>query len=194
MSLKTQIAEDMKSAMRAKDAPRLAAIRLLMAGVKQREVDERIELDDVAITAVVEKQIKQRRDAITDAGLTHFQAAYPAPGEGDRITKEDLFYYIYGILHSPDYLDRFADNLSKELPRIPAVKTAQDFWAFSKAGRALGDLHVNYEVVEPYAAAIDVRHAGQKGEAAPTRGRTCKLTIQGHRADAVGDRARGLPW
>lgn len=65
MSLKTQIAEDMKSAMRAKDAPRLAAIRLLMAGVKQREVDERIELDDVAITAVVEKQIKQRRDAIT---------------------------------------------------------------------------------------------------------------------------------
>ncbi|NBS94316.1 MAG: GatB/YqeY domain-containing protein [Betaproteobacteria bacterium] len=65
MSLKTQIAEDMKSAMRAKDAPRLAAIRLLMAGVKQREVDERIELDDAAITAVVEKQIKQRRDAIT---------------------------------------------------------------------------------------------------------------------------------
>lgn len=65
MSLKVQIAEDMKSAMRAKDAPRLAAIRLLMAGIKQREVDERIDLDDAGVVAIVEKQIKQRRDAIT---------------------------------------------------------------------------------------------------------------------------------
>ena len=65
MPLKAQIAEDMKSAMRAKDAPRLAAIRLLMAGIKQREVDERIDLDDAGVVAIVEKQIKQRRDAIT---------------------------------------------------------------------------------------------------------------------------------
>lgn len=60
----------------------------------------------------------RRRDAITDAGLAHFQSAYP----GEQISKEDLFYYVYGILHSPDYRERFADNLSKELPRIPAVK------------------------------------------------------------------------
>lgn len=65
MPLKAQIAEDMKSAMRAKDAPRLAAIRLLMAGIKQREVDERIDLDDAGVVAIVERQIKQRRDAIT---------------------------------------------------------------------------------------------------------------------------------
>jgi uncharacterized protein YqeY len=65
MPLKAQIAEDMKSAMRAKDAPRLAAIRLLMAGIKQREVDERIDFDDAGVVAIVEKQIKQRRDAIT---------------------------------------------------------------------------------------------------------------------------------
>ena len=88
----------------------------------------------------------QRRDAITDAGLAHFQAAYP----GETITKEDLFYYVYGLLHSPDYRDRYADNLTKELPRIPAVKTYADFRAFSDAGRRLGDLHVNYERVEPY--------------------------------------------
>ncbi|MGR3510108.1 MAG: DEAD/DEAH box helicase [Sulfitobacter sp.] len=88
----------------------------------------------------------QRRDAITDAGLTHFQAAYP----GEEITKRDLFYYVYGLLHSPDYRDRYADNLTKELPRIPAVKSYADFRAFSDAGRALGDLHVNYETVEPY--------------------------------------------
>jgi hypothetical protein len=63
MSLKTRINEDMKSALRAKDASRLSAIRLLLAAIKQREVDERIELDDAAVTAVVEKLLKQRKDA-----------------------------------------------------------------------------------------------------------------------------------
>jgi predicted helicase len=89
-----------------------------------------------------------RRDAITDAGLSHFQSAYPAKGEGEKITKEDLFYYIYGLLHSPDYRSRYADNLGKELPRIPAVKTFKDFMAFSKAGRDLAHWHLNYETVE----------------------------------------------
>ena len=65
MSLKQQINEDMKSAMRAKDAPRLSAIRLLMAAIKQREVDERIELDDAAVVAVIDKMLKQRRDSIS---------------------------------------------------------------------------------------------------------------------------------
>lgn len=87
-----------------------------------------------------------RRDAITDEGLAHFQAAYP----GQKISKEDLFYYIYGLLHSPDYRERFANNLAKQLPRIPAVKTFADFAAFRDAGRALGDLHVNFETVAPY--------------------------------------------
>jgi predicted helicase len=90
------------------------------------------------------------RDGITDAGLKHFQDAYP----GETITKEDLFYYVYGLLHSEDYRAKYADNLSKELPRIPRVKTAADFWAFSRAGRELGDLHVNYETVEPYPVTI----------------------------------------
>jgi len=92
----------------------------------------------------------QRRDAITDAGLAHFQAAYP----GEEITKEDIFYYVYGLLHSPDYRDRYADNLTKELPRIPCVKTYGDFRAYTDAGRRLGDLHVNYETVEPYPVTI----------------------------------------
>jgi predicted helicase len=92
----------------------------------------------------------QCRDAITNAGLAHFQEAYP----GEEITKEDLFYYVYGLLHSEEYRAKYADNLSKELPRIPRVKTATDFWAFSRAGRELGDLHVNYETVEPYPVTI----------------------------------------
>lgn len=83
---------------------------------------------------------------IDDPSLPYYQNAYLE----HSITKEDLFYYIYGLLHSPDYRERFQNNLSKELPRIPAVKKFEDFMAFSEAGRKLGDLHVNYETVEPY--------------------------------------------
>uniref|UniRef100_UPI002360B2E3 type ISP restriction/modification enzyme n=1 Tax=Bartonella sp. ML70XJBT TaxID=3019096 RepID=UPI002360B2E3 len=88
----------------------------------------------------------QRRDAITDEGLEHFKTAYP----NENITKDDLFYYVYGLLHSEDYRTRYADNLSKELPRIPCVKSTDDFWKFVTAGRELGHLHVNYEDVELY--------------------------------------------
>ena len=88
----------------------------------------------------------QRRDGLTMRILAYFHAAYPS----EDITKEDVFYYVYGILHSEDYRSRYADNLSKELPRIPCVKDPKDFWAFTKAGRTLGDLHINFESVEPY--------------------------------------------
>lgn len=91
-----------------------------------------------------------RRDGISDAGLAHFQKAYPAKDEGETTTKEDLFYYIYGLLHSADYRSRYADNLAKELPRIPAVKTFADFMAFSKAGRELAHWHLKYETVACY--------------------------------------------
>lgn len=88
----------------------------------------------------------KRRHAITDDGLAHFKAAYP----DEAITKDDLFYYTYGLLHSEEYLARFADNLAKQLPRIPAVKKAADFWAFVDAGRRLGDLHSDFENAAPY--------------------------------------------
>ena len=65
MSLKLRINEDMKTAMRAKDTARLGAIRLLMAAMKQREVDERIELDDIGVIGIIEKMLKQRKDSIT---------------------------------------------------------------------------------------------------------------------------------
>ena len=64
MSLKNRVTEDMKTAMKAKDTARLSAIRLLLAAIKQKEVDERIELDDPAIVAVIEKMLKQRKDSI----------------------------------------------------------------------------------------------------------------------------------
>ena len=65
MTLKARITEDMKTAMKARDSARLAAIRLLLAAVKQKEVDERIELDDAGVVAVVEKLTKQRKDSVT---------------------------------------------------------------------------------------------------------------------------------
>lgn len=86
------------------------------------------------------------RHAITDEALANFETAYPI----ETITKQDIFYYIYGLLHSEDYKKRYADNLSKELPRIPCVKKSADFWAFSQAGRDLAGLHVNYEAVSLY--------------------------------------------
>ena len=93
---------------------------------------------------------KIRQEAITAVGLSHFQAAYP----NETISREDVFYYVYGLLHSTDYREQYADNLSKELPRIPRAKTAEDFWNFSQAGRALAELHVNYESVPMYPAQI----------------------------------------
>ena len=65
------------------------------------------------------------KDGISDAGLAYFQSAYPT----ENFTKEDIFYYIYGLLHSDDYREKYADNLSKQLPRIPCVKTFADFRA-----------------------------------------------------------------
>ncbi|MGC6407755.1 DEAD/DEAH box helicase [Bisgaard Taxon 45] len=89
----------------------------------------------------------QRRDAITDQALQHFVKFY---GTAENISKEDIFYYIYGLLHSEEYREKYADNLSKQLPRIPRVKSAVDFWAFSKAGRELAELHLHYEKVPMY--------------------------------------------
>ena len=78
--------------------------------------------------------------------LPHFQAAYP----GRLLTEDDLFYYIYGILHSDDYRTRYANNLMKELPRIPRVATYEQFMAFADAGQELAKLHVHFEDVAPY--------------------------------------------
>ncbi len=79
MNLKTQITEDMKNAMRAKDMERLGTIRLLTAAMKQKEVDERIELDDTAVIAVIDKMVKQRKDSIT---------AFEQGGRSDLAAKE----------------------------------------------------------------------------------------------------------
>ena len=87
-----------------------------------------------------------RRDGVTDWILSTARKQY-----GSRVTKEDIFYYVYGILHAPDYRTAFAADLKKSLPRLPLVESPDDFWAFSRAGRSLAELHLGYEHVEPYA-------------------------------------------
>ena len=93
----------------------------------------------------------RRREAITEYSLEHFRRAYP----GEDISREDIFHYVYGLLHSEDYRARFRNNLAKDLPRIPCVKAVEDFRAFRDAGQRLGELHVGYEKAAPYPAVLD---------------------------------------
>ena len=87
----------------------------------------------------------ERHQGISDRLLRCVQQKYSTV-----VTSDDIFYYVYGFLHSLEYRQTFANDLKKSLPRIPLVEDADQFWAFSKAGRQLGDLHVNYESVPPY--------------------------------------------
>ena len=84
-----------------------------------------------------------RRENITDWTLTQFRTRY----RDDTITKWDIFHYTYGILHHPDYRERYQENLKRDLPHIPF---AEGFWGFAKAGARLADLHVNYEIQSEY--------------------------------------------
>lgn len=83
-----------------------------------------------------------RRDGITDWMLTEVRSRFSG---AKNLTKEDVFYYVYGLLHSPEYRERFIDDLRKSLPRIPIVERVDNFMALSKAGRALAELHLHYE-------------------------------------------------
>ena len=83
---------------------------------------------------------------INSAALAEFRAHYP----DQAITEDDLFYYTYGVLHSPQWRETYANDLAKEHARIPMAASGDDFRAFVAVGRQLADLHVNYETVEPY--------------------------------------------
>ncbi|CCG02456.1 DEAD/DEAH box helicase [Blastococcus saxobsidens] len=99
----------------------------------------------------------RRIDNITDEALAAFSAAYP----GESISKDDIFDYVYGLLHSPEYRETYAADLKKMLPRIPF---ASDFRAFADAGKRLAEVHLGYETLEPYALeGLDV--AGPGGDA-----------------------------
>lgn len=100
---------------------------------------------DLFTQALSEEERYIRHDGITNWILKTARKQY-----GKNVQKEDIFYYVYGLLHSPDYRKTFATDLKKSLPRLPLVDKAEDFWTFSKAGRELAELHLNYETIEPY--------------------------------------------
>ena len=112
MTLKERVQEDMKAAMKARDTARLSAIRLLMAAVKQKEVDERIELDDAQVTAVVDKMIKQRKDSIAQFGQA---------GRQDLVDKEQAEVDVLSA-----YLPRqaSADEVAAEIEAAISVTAA----------------------------------------------------------------------
>jgi uncharacterized protein YqeY len=113
MPLKERITDDMKNAMRAKDTERLGAIRLLLAAIKQREVDERVALDDAAIVAVIEKLIKQRKDSIIQ-----FQAA----GRGDLADKEEAeLSVLQAYMPQPVSADEVAGAIKGALTETAAT-------------------------------------------------------------------------
>lgn len=89
-----------------------------------------------------------RKDGISDFIFKEARDRYV----DNRIEKEDIFYYVYGLLHSPDYRREFANDLKKMLPRLPLVDKLEDFWAFSESGSKLARLHIDYEEVDPYEA------------------------------------------
>jgi predicted helicase len=96
-----------------------------------------------------------RRDSISDFILGRAKKIY-----GKNVTKDDIFYYVYGFLHSKEYRETFANDLKKMLPRLPLVEDVKDFWKFNKAGSVLAELHLNYETVAPFA---DAKVTGDDG-------------------------------
>ena len=104
-----------------------------------------IDSRDIFAQTMSEEDRYVRKDGITDWILKTARKQY-----GKNVQKEDIFYYVYGLLHSPDYRTTFATDLKKSLPRLPLLEKAEDFWAFSKAGRDLAELHLNYETIETY--------------------------------------------
>ncbi|MBV2168571.1 MAG: DEAD/DEAH box helicase family protein [Bdellovibrio sp.] len=96
-----------------------------------------------------------KRHAITDFALTKFQAAY----SDKKVSKEEIFYYIYGLLHSPIYRSKYQNDLKKMLPRIPFAK---DFWGYSKKGRELAEVHLNYESIEPFNLTEEIKEGAPK--------------------------------
>ena len=89
-------------------------------------------------------------DAITDISLDHFKKFY----ENKKITKDDIFFYIYGLFHSKEYFIKFKNNLIKELPRIPLIKNFQNFKIFCNTGKKLSEMHVNYDLAKLYPVKI----------------------------------------
>lgn len=131
-----------------------------------------LSFDEPAGHAEVNGYVK--KDGITDVALANFRKQY-----GDAtITKEDIFYYCYSVLHSPEYREHYASDLKKVLPRVPYVT---DFRAFEKAGRDLAKLHLDYETVEPWPVTEEAKPKGDLNDLAYYRIEKMRFASKGGR-------------
>ena len=115
--------------------------------------DEKKGEPEVSLFGTANEERWTQRDGITDWCLQEVRSRFAG---AQSLTKEDIFYYVYGLLHSPDYRERFADDLRKALPRIPIMERVEEFIAFSKAGRRLAQLHLHYEDYAHEAEGVEV--------------------------------------
>ncbi|MCA9195159.1 MAG: DEAD/DEAH box helicase, partial [Planctomycetales bacterium] len=123
--------------------------------------------------------------AVSTAAVELFRMQYSTTTP--NITGKDVFYYIYGILHSPDYRTRYGDNLSKELPRIPAVKKFEDFQKFAQAGRDLAHWHLNYETVKCHPVTFELSgNVGKLSALKPEQFRVVKMKHPKRKDPATG--------
>ncbi|NMD95002.1 DEAD/DEAH box helicase [Rhodococcus sp. BL-253-APC-6A1W] len=126
--------------------------------VKEESADG--ELDFAAAdTPEVDEYGYRRVDNITDGILALYRDAV-----GDQVTKDDIFYYVYGLLHDPAYRDAYAADLKKMLPHIPTPKSREWFDQLANAGRRLAELHVNYEAVEPYGLDVQLKKGAEPAD------------------------------
>lgn len=115
-------------------------------------------LDFASASGEVDEHGYRQVDNITDGILKLYRGAI-----GDQVTKDDIFYYVYGLLHDPDYREKYAADLKKMLPHIPTPESRERFDQLADAGRKLAELHVGYEAVEPYPLDVQLK-AGTKPE------------------------------
>ncbi|WP_222131040.1 type ISP restriction/modification enzyme [Streptomyces sp. CFMR 7] len=125
---------------------------------------------DDLFSAAEEESGYEQVDNITDSALREYQKIFSDP----TITKDDIFYYTYGLLHSAEYRDLFAADLKKSLPRIPK---ARDFRGFAEAGRKLADLHIGYEQAEPYGGIVEKVSGDASGTSPHELYRVAKMKI-----------------
>ena len=120
--------------------------------VKEEEFDGELDFSSGTIGSQADEYGYRRVDNITDGILTAYRTAV-----GDGVSKDDIFYYVYGLLHVPTYRETHAADLKKTLPHVPTPETRDRFEQLAAAGRQLADLHLGYETVEPYELDVQVK-------------------------------------
>lgn len=137
-----------------------------------------------------------KHDGVSDWVLGQARRRY-----GAEVTKEEIFYYVYGFLHQPGYRETFAADLKKSLPRLPLVERYEDFKKTSDIGRRLAALHLNYEALDPYpleevgdfsdTRVVKMRFGGKGGKDRSTLVVNGTLTLRGIPAEAFGYQVNG---